>query len=130
MKTSLIRYKRALLFIPVLIFAAFLYTGCSKSTNSGYSNNTGNGTGSGPGPGQVWMQNTKFVPSAITISVNGTVTWINKDEYSHDITADDNSFLSGNVAAGKSYSHKFTVAGTYNYRCTIHAGMSGTVVVM
>jgi plastocyanin len=23
----------------------------------------------------------------------------------------------------------FTVAGTFNYRCTIHAGMDGTIIV-
>src|SRR5512138_846879 len=126
MKTSFFRHQRALLLVPVLIITAFIYTGCSKSSNNGYGGGNGNGS---PGPGQVWMQNTAFVPSTITISVNGTVTWINKDGFAHDVTADDSSFFSGNLASGGSYVHQFTAAGTYNYRCTIHAGMHGTVVV-
>ncbi len=127
MKTKIFRRQRALLLIPVLLLTAFLYTGCSKSTNNGYSSN--NGGGSGPGPGQVWMQNIQFVPSTINISVNGSVTWTNKDATTHDVTADDGSFVSGNINPGGSYTHQFTTAGTYNYRCTIHPGMSGTVVV-
>jgi plastocyanin len=70
-----------------------------------------------------------FVPATITISVNGTVTWTNKDGYDHDVTADDSSFFSANLASGEKYVHQFTTAGTYNYRCTIHAGMTGTVIV-
>jgi len=47
----------------------------------------------------------------------------------HTVTADDNSFDSGNIGAGGSYSRTFSVAGTFNYHCTIHAGMNGKVVV-
>jgi plastocyanin len=123
MKTSVLRYQRALLLIPVIIFAGILYTGCSKSSNNGY------GGGGGPGAGEVWMQNTKFNPATINIAVNGTVTWTNKDGFDHDVTADDSSFVSGNMVSGAKFAHKFTAAGTYHYRCVIHAGMTGTVIV-
>jgi plastocyanin len=36
---------------------------------------------------------------------------------------------SGNIANGATYVHTFATAGTYNYRCTIHGGMTGSVVV-
>jgi len=37
---------------------------------------------------------------------------------------------SGNMPTGRSYSHTFANAGTYNYFCTIHgASMSGSVTV-
>ena len=126
MKTSFAKYQRALLFILVLTFAAFLYTGCSKSSNNGYGMSGSTGS---PGPGQVWMQNTQYVPSSITIAVNGTVTWINKDGFDHTVAADDNSWFSGNVPSGGSFTHQFTAAGTYGYHCTIHPQMTGTVIV-
>jgi len=36
---------------------------------------------------------------------------------------------SGNIAAGGMFQHAFVNAGTYNYHCTIHAPMTGSVVV-
>ncbi len=125
MKITIFRYQKALLLIPLLILGTLLYTGCSKSSNSYGSS----GSSGSPGPNQVWMQNTAFVPSSISVPVNTTVTWTNKDQTTHDVTASDSSFFSGNIAAGGQYSHQFTTAGTYNYRCTIHPGMNGTVIV-
>ncbi len=125
MKTAFFRHRSVALLIPVLIFAAFLTTGCSKSSNNGY----GGGGGGNPGPGEVWMQNIAFNPTTINISVNSTVTWTNKDNVDHDIAADDGSFTSGKIAPGGNYQHQFTTAGTFKYHCTIHAGMVGSVVV-
>jgi plastocyanin len=36
---------------------------------------------------------------------------------------------SGNIPNGSSFSHTFTTAGSFSYHCSIHAGMTGTVVV-
>lgn len=36
---------------------------------------------------------------------------------------------SGTISPGGTYVHTFANAGTYNYRCTIHGGMTGQVVV-
>jgi hypothetical protein len=36
---------------------------------------------------------------------------------------------SGNIGAGGIFAHAFVNAGTYNYHCTIHSAMTGTVVV-
>ena len=120
MKTLFLRNHRAWILITFLISAAFIYTGCSKSSNSGMS---------GPGANEVWMKNTAFDPASITVSVNSTVTWTNKDGYSHDVTATDSSFYSGTIPSGATYTHQFTTAGTYTYRCTFHPGMTGVVVV-
>jgi plastocyanin len=39
------------------------------------------------------------------------------------------TFDSSNVSPGTSVCFKFTVAGTYNYHCSIHSSMTGTVTV-
>lgn len=72
-----------------------------------------------------------FSPIQVTlvIGVNNTVTWENNDNAAHTITAKDGSFSSGNVGAGASYTHTFTVPGTYTYYCAYHQWMVATVIV-
>ncbi|MBC7911293.1 MAG: cupredoxin family copper-binding protein [Pyrinomonadaceae bacterium] len=81
----------------------------------------------------VTIKNFQFTPKNVTVKVGSTVTWLNK-EGTHTVTADNGSFQSPNLSADKSYSHKFTKAGTYRYYCSFHGGaggadMSGTVTV-
>lgn len=70
-----------------------------------------------------------FSASTINIAKGTTVTWTNNDNTTHTVTADDNSFNSGNLNNGATYSFTFNNAGTFNYHCTIHSGMTGSVVV-
>jgi plastocyanin len=66
----------------------------------------------------------------VVIGVNNTVTWKNDDGVPHTVTAADGSFDSGNLVAGATWSHTFTAPGTYQYYCTYHSWMKGTVVVV
>ena len=77
----------------------------------------------------VSMQNSKFTPATITVAVNSTVKWTNNDSYNHNVKSNDGTFQSPTLAGGATYTHTFTTAGTYNYVCTFHSGMTGTVVV-
>jgi plastocyanin len=70
-----------------------------------------------------------FQPATITISVGTTVTWTNKDNAGHTVTADDSSFTSDRLGSGVTFSHTFATAGTFTYHCAIHASMKGTVTV-
>ncbi|MGH7743001.1 MAG: cupredoxin domain-containing protein [Candidatus Eiseniibacteriota bacterium] len=36
---------------------------------------------------------------------------------------------SGNIANGAAFAHTFNTAGSFSYHCTLHGGMTGTVVV-
>lgn len=80
----------------------------------------------------VSIKNYAFSPGTITvvIGVNNTVTWTNMDSVTHTVTANDNSWGSGDLSPGATYSHTFTTAGTFSYHCSIHTYMTGTVVVM
>jgi plastocyanin len=75
--------------------------------------------------------NLGFTPSTLTvvIGVNNTVTWLNRDQSIHTVTATDKSFDSGNILPGASFTYTFTTAGTYTYVCVYHSWMKGTVVV-
>lgn len=86
-------------------------------------------TPAGPGTNEVWMQNTKFNPASLTITVNTTVKWTNKDGMDHNVNSDSSLFNSGIISAGGTYSRQFTTAGTFPYTCTLHANMNGTIIV-
>lgn len=73
-----------------------------------------------------------FSPSTVTLilGANNTVTFENKDTATHTVTATDNSFNSGDILPGKSWTHTFSAAGTFTYYCIYHsAWMKGSVVV-
>ena len=73
-----------------------------------------------------------FSPSTVTliIGLNNTVTFQNKDIATHTVTATDNSFDSGDILPGKSWTYTFSTAGTFAYYCIYHSGwMKGKVVV-
>lgn len=75
-----------------------------------------------------------FTPGAVTIAAGDTVVWADNGVRPHTVTADDNSFDSGNMSTGQTFSRTFTTPGTIRYFCKIHGaaggiGMSGTIIV-
>ena len=87
-----------------------------------------------------------FVPATVNCKVGDTVNWTNPGIITHSVTFDpaqaatkENvvlpagvaAFDSGNMEEGATFSHSFTVKGTYKYVCKFHEamGMTGTVVV-
>ena len=52
------------------------------------------------------------IPAYLPIQVGDTVTWTNKGVLNHTVTADNNSFSSGTITPGVSYSHTFSAAGS------------------
>jgi amicyanin len=71
----------------------------------------------------------KFNPATLTVPVGATVTWTNKDEEPHTVAAKDGSFHSPGIDTNGNYSFTFTTPGSYDYTCSIHPFMTGTVVV-
>jgi plastocyanin len=70
-----------------------------------------------------------FQPEVLKVKVGAKVTWTNDDTVPHTVTADTNSFASGNLQPGGSFSFTFIRPGTYAYHCSIHPSMHGSVVV-
>ncbi len=72
----------------------------------------------------------RFDPSPVSIKPGDSVTWDFQDQsVSHTVTADNGSFDSCLQAAGFKFTVTFSTAGTYSYKCTVHAGMIGDVKV-
>jgi plastocyanin len=78
---------------------------------------------------QVNIDNFAFVPATLTVHAGSTVTWTNHDEEPHTVAASDGSFHSPGMGTGATFSHAFAAAGTFDYVCSIHPMMHGTVVV-
>jgi plastocyanin len=77
---------------------------------------------------QVTAKDNRFTPAAIQVPAGTTVTWTFKDGFvPHDVVAD--GFTSGEPRRKGSFTHTFDHPGTYPYRCTVHDGMTGRVVV-
>lgn len=68
-----------------------------------------------------------FAPEAAHVAVGDTVTWFNGSGMAHNISGPAIDFA--DLPDGAKHSQRFTAAGVYPYACTLHAGMSGVVVV-
>jgi plastocyanin len=69
-----------------------------------------------------------FTPGNLNVTVGSTVTWQNRDSVAHTSTSDTGAWNS-TIAPGDSFSRTFTTAGSFAYHCTVHSGMTGTVIV-
>ncbi|MDA4118288.1 MAG: cupredoxin domain-containing protein [Thaumarchaeota archaeon] len=78
-----------------------------------------------------------YAPDKITVVIgtNASVTWSNDDTAAHTVSSvtvpsGAASFDSGNMNAGQTFTYNFTMPGTYEYHCSYHSWMTGTVVVV
>jgi plastocyanin len=72
-----------------------------------------------------------FEPVMPTINVGDTVTWVDVEGYhtTTSVSGQAESWDSGPMVIGQSFSHTFTVPGTYRYMSRVDTGLSGTIVV-
>jgi plastocyanin len=70
-----------------------------------------------------------FSPKSATITQGDTVTWVNKDNTTHQILADKGQFVSTVLRTNQSYSFTFNASGTYTYKDELHPKLVGTIVV-
>lgn len=113
--------KIALLLVLVLLF------GCTSTTTPTSPDKT-IGTASGELI-SVEIKNFAFSPATITVPKGTTVTWVQNDGAPHTVTADDNSFDSGSLAKGQTFSYTFNKAGTFDYFCIFHPNMKAKIIV-
>jgi plastocyanin len=72
----------------------------------------------------------QFDPARIEVAPGTTVVWVNKSDTAHTVTGKDLAFEdSGPIAPGETFRELFTDPGEYDYFCSPHPFMTGTVVV-
>ena len=79
----------------------------------------------------VAIQNFAFTPVSITVKKGTKVTWTNKDSTAHTVTENDGKSgpASSDVNPGQTYSFTYNTVGTFQYHCSIHPSMTGSVTV-
>ncbi len=82
-----------------------------------------------PSNNTVVIQDASFRPDSLTVPAGTTVTWINRDLVRHTVTSTEGLFDSGRLGSGESFTYTFEEPGTYDYYCTIHPTMLGTIIV-
>jgi plastocyanin len=75
-----------------------------------------------------------FSPATVMIAVGDSVLWNNVSPHPHTVTSGpegspDGLFDSGNLGSGESFRYTFTDAGSFDYFCDYHSGMTGQVIV-
>ena len=104
------------LFVPLLAVAA-LAVGAAPAMPASTATAT------------VQIKRSSFVPAIARIKTGDTVKWVNSDTQNHQVVSNNGSFVSPILGPGKTYSHRFTAAGTYHYHDGLNAAVKGTVSV-
>ena len=77
----------------------------------------------------ITIQNYTFSPNKLTVVAGTKVTWVNHDQVPHTVVEKDKKFRSSALDTNDSYSFTFNTPGVYQYFCTIHPTMTGTITV-
>lgn len=130
-----IRFSLAAPRSPAILFAACVLALAACGGGGSGSATGGGGIVDPPATGPVLttavtLSGSAFTPRAIRVSPGATLTFTNNDGFDHNV-----EFLSGSVTPIGNFSSGSRTAiapsavGTYDYHCTIHAGMNGSVNV-
>lgn len=122
--------------LALLSVCAALATGCggdddADTSTTAATTTAAEATGRG-GPGvTVGMKDFAFDPQEITISVGEEVTWRNDDSAEHNVAGRgvEDPPKSDDLGLGQTYTWRAQQTGTVDYVCTIHANMTGKIVV-
>jgi plastocyanin len=58
------------------------------------------------------------------------VTWTNQDDIPHTVASSTKAFKSKVMDTEETFSFTFTTAGAFEYFCSLHPHMTGTIVVV
>jgi plastocyanin len=78
---------------------------------------------------QVKIDNFTFNPQQITVKAGTTVVWTNHDDIPHTVTSKTGAFKSNALDTDDKFSFTFATPGSYEYFCSLHPHMTGSIVV-
>lgn len=103
--------KKSIFFVAVFVISSL----CSKAQTSYHI---------------TWQMGISNAEASKTIQIGDTVFW--EVIGGHTVTTDagsTESFNSGSLSTGDTYSHVFTQVGSNPYHCSFHSSMIGTIIV-
>lgn len=99
----------------ILLVAIMLIMACGGAADSG-------------GEAAITIDNFSF-GDPITVGAGQPVVVTNDDGVAHTWTSPDGVFDSGSIPSGDSFEFTFAQAGEYEFFCSIHPSMAGTITV-
>ena len=119
MTTFTSKIKIAALLCGISSLPLFAYAGDMKNTGS-----------SGAGENKIEIKDFAFNPQTITVKSGEKITWINRDEEPHAVVSVGKKFQrSPGLDTDQEFSIIAGAPGTYEYFCSVHPKMTGTIVV-
>jgi plastocyanin len=110
--------------------AAFALLGCGEGSGLiGVMTTDTTGSGSGQLLATVQVTSNAFTPQLVNLRNGGIVTWVWVDTTSQHNVTFNNPLLSSQTLSAGTHSVVFQTIGTFNYACTVHPGMAGSIVV-
>ena len=121
MTTLTSKNKTAVLLCAIAFLNLSLFAIAGEMKNDASTSNKQN---------RIEIKDFAFNPQTITVKSGETVTWINRDEEPHTIVSVGKQFKKS-TALDTDQEFTITVGapGTYDYFCSVHPKMTGTIVV-
>ena len=114
------------LLAVALVAAVGLLGACGDDDDAG--GNSGPPPKAPKGSTVVEVTDLEYKPEDVRIKVGQTVVWrFDDDGVAHDVAFDD---FESDILKSGTYQHRFDEAGEFDYECTIHPSMTGTVEVV
>ena len=74
--------------------------------------------------------NRSFNPDEIIINKGEVITWINEEKIPHTITSKGKFLFDSLLKQNEDFTFQFNKVGTFEFGCTLHPWMHGTINVM
>jgi len=103
--------------------------GAAVTAIASISLQAGKAAAADPAPVDIKIDNFAFAPQRLTVKAGTTVIWRNRDDIPHAIASSIRLFKSKALDSDDTYAFTLKTAGTYEYFCSLHPQMTGTIVV-
>jgi plastocyanin len=114
-----------------LVAATLLLSGEETPTNAAAPPPGEASAPAAEGTARVAVRDVRFTPGRATVKVGQLVRWTNADRVPHDVVATRGaSFDSGRLGTDEGFAFRPKAPGEITYVCTLHQGMTGTLLVI
>jgi plastocyanin len=115
----------ALALVVPLVTAAVVVATLQLTSDPGRA--TVGGRGAGTTADAIRIIGFRYAPDPLVVRVGARVTVTNEDGTVHTVTAEHDSFDTGDLGGGATGSFTIAKPGTYKYYCAVHDYMTGTI---
>jgi plastocyanin len=120
--------RLAIRVVGLGLIAMVAFVGCASASSAPSASSIPTAS-----PVAISIKGFAFNPNQPSVAKGATITWTNDDGTTHTVTSGVPGTPTGKfdqrVEPGKTFAFTFTDAGTYEFFCSIHNSMRGSVTV-